>query len=181
MLVYHYTCLEHLREILADGYLKPSPSDLKRPVNLRMVKDNQGRDSVISDTDDYRPVVWAYDKLDFDNILSATGLDRWKGKVGSSVDKSEVCIVMDGSGFSHWLTWARKNFISEKWLREMFTDGTDYRHWYIHEGPVYLKDVDAKIIYRPDVGERLQRARLQSMSPAERIMARANARKNADG
>ena len=178
MELYHYTSLVHLRQILDDGFLKPSPSDLKRPVNLRKEKDERGGWSVVSDTDDYRPVVWAYDKLDFEHAMAATGLDRGEKYGYSSVDKAECALVFDGAGFSHWLTWARKNHISEKWLREMFTDGTDYRHWYVYEGRVYLDDVNARIIFRPDVAERLQRERLQEMTPAERIMARARARKN---
>lgn len=160
--LYHYTDLEHLRAILQDGYLKPSPSDLVKPRNLRVETDAAGRKRVVSDTDDYKPVVWALDYLDFDRALQSTGLDRADKANVRTVDKSEAVVIVSADGFELYTSWAKKNGMDKKWFRE-FTAGTDYKHFYVNESPVSIKD--ATIAFRPDVRDRL----LQDMTPAERV------------
>ena len=85
MILYHYTSLEHLREILRDGIIKTTNSNLILPRNLRIEKG-----SLISDTDHIKPVVWFTSELNFDR--------EGNGLAWSVMDKTAAAIAIDTAG-----------------------------------------------------------------------------------
>ena len=154
MELYHYTDLWHLRQILEDGYLKLTPSNLLQPKNVQYVADEHGRVSVIGDTDDYKPVVWATSILDFDRALQDTGLDIEDKANVRSVDKSEAAIVITNTKkFRNYEAWAKRHKIDRRWF-EALTRGRDYKNWYVCEERVPI-DESVKIAIRPDVLEQM--------------------------
>ncbi len=144
MILYHYTSVWHLRQIMDTGYIKLSPSNLLYPVNMRIVNN-----CVVSDTDNYKPVIWTTTDDSF--RAAPHGLAAPKGKK-MLFDKTEVAIVFeDDPDFVQYESWAKKNNIDRKWFREL-TRGCDYKSWFVSEKQKKYKDV-AGIIFRPDIFE----------------------------
>jgi len=138
--LYHYTSLYHLRQILKDGRIRVTCSNLKEPVNLRVVNG-----SLISDTDDYKPVVWLSDKLDF-----MTAEDN--GLKGSTVDKTECVLVIpfDATKYQRWNTWSKKNHMEAAWKNRLKQVAPGWPTWYVSEEEIPIND-NVRIIIRPDL------------------------------
>lgn len=146
MKLYHYTCIEHLHGILKDGEIKTTRSNLKEIVAPCIVN------GIVTDpTDNYKPVVWFSSELDFDSAIK-NGLD------GSALDKTEVAIQIDTSGpqlFFKWDEWAIRNGIDKEWFGALKKTAPQWSYFYVTEHPVKITDNNARIIFRPDIAQRL--------------------------
>ena len=145
MTLYHYTSLYHLRQILDTGYIKLTASNLLQPVAPRLVNG-----VFVDETDNYKPVVWLTDTLDF-------GTAKANGLVGGMFDKTEVAIVIENAtlkDFKYWVRWAKDNRMDKAWFKALTSDTPNFRSWYITEKPIPV-DKSVPIVYRPDVLERL--------------------------
>ena len=59
--LYHYTSRYHLKKIMESGYLKLTPSDLIKPVDLKIIRYEDGHCSAVSEISDHvKPVVWMW-------------------------------------------------------------------------------------------------------------------------
>ena len=132
--LYHYTSRHHLEKIMEDGYLKLTPSNLIKPVDLKIVRYDDGTRGTVSAVSDYvKPVVWMTDSLD----ASGHGLgDEQHPKFKKSI---RITIPMKKS-YKWWLTWAEKNRMKKSWFK-VFTSGKRYGSWYISEEPIMLDDI----------------------------------------
>lgn len=149
MILYHYTCLEHLESILQAGEIKLTASNLLRPVNPQVINGN-----VVDVTDDYKPVVWFTSVLDF-------GKARNCGLNGSGADKTEVAITFEPKGNQtapKWSTWAKKHQIEREWFNDLKAAAPEWENFYITEYPVKITE-QTKIIFRPDIAAALLQAR----------------------
>ena len=140
MFLYHYTCLEHLQQILAENCIKTSPSNLLRPKNPRMVNG-----SLVDITDSYKPVVWFTSLLDFEKASQA-------GLSGSNVDKTEAAICVNLLDAKKWTIWAKNNNIEKSWFNALKESAPLWDSFYIVEHNIPI-DKNTKIIFRPDIME----------------------------
>lgn len=144
MKLYHYTSIEHLEQILDDGKIRLSPSNLLRPINPHIV-----HGELVDETDKYKPVVWFTSVLDFDKAREA-------GLAGSAVDKTEVAIVIEPTPlemrcmFHKWDKWAMANYIEGAWFRALKKVAPQWQSFYVTEHPVMISN-DTGIIFRPDI------------------------------
>lgn len=139
MILFHYTSFSHLSEILEDGIIKTTNSNLLEPTNMHV--ENH---VLVSDTDWYKPVVWFSSELDFENANN-------NGLGGGLMDKTEVAIAIDTTGpqmFYKWDEWAIRNNIQPRWFERLKRTGPNWRTWYISERPVQITDT-TRIIPRP--------------------------------
>ena len=142
MTLYHYTCLEHLRQILADGIIKTTHSNLLRPVNPRFIN------GVFADpeTDSYKPVVWLTSTLDF-------SAGEGNGLTGSVYDKTECAIAIEVMFYHHfrkWDEWTKENKADKEWIARLKATAPNWRSWYISEKPIVM-DSATNIIFRSDI------------------------------
>lgn len=142
--LYHYTSLYHLQQILTDGEIKTSPSNLLKPVNPRIVNG-----CLCDETDIYKPVVWLTSVFDF-NQAEKVGLS------GSIFDKTEVAIQITTTlqGFYKWEKWAQQNQIDKNWFAALKKTAPGWKDFYVAESPIKIDD-NCNIIFRPDIMEKL--------------------------
>lgn len=144
--LYHYTSTAHLQQILTDREIKLTCSNLLPPKNPRIVNGN-----VVSDTDNYKPVVWFSSVLDF-NAAAFCGL------AGSIVDKTEaaIMVVIRPPMIAHKRAeWATANDIETEWFNRLKATAPAWETFYITEYPVKF-DENTRIIFRPDIAAELK-------------------------
>ena len=141
---FHYTSLFHLNEILTDGFLKLTPSNLKKPSYIDYVDFK-----TVTDVDDYYPVVWLTDAYYF-NQPEALGLER--GDQGL-LDKTELAFVFkENKDFRSWKGWAKAHHIQDDWFMRLTENGNrDYKSWYVYSKPLSI--IGSKIKFREDIPE----------------------------
>ena len=148
--LYHYTSIEHLQEILSDGVIKRTCSNLAFPTNCRI---EEG--CVVSDTDHIKPVVWFTDKQ-----LDVTDNGKGLGIYGGIMDKTACAIVLQNptpNKYIKWSDWAIKNHIDPEWFDALKSSAPYWDSFYICEKPVKI-DHNVKIIIRSDILEELKGA-----------------------
>ena len=145
MKLYHYTCQFHLDEILHDGFLKLTRSNLMQPI-APYVADGVFRDA----TDNIKPVVWFSSELNFKNAVN-NGLDN--DFINDPLyDKTAIAIVIDTDNngvYEKWEPWALKNGIDRQWLKVLKQTAPNWRTFYISEKPVKI-DSNTEILYKKD-------------------------------
>ncbi len=127
MKLYHFTSYQHMLEIIADGKLKRTPSNLLEPVNPRIENG-----VYVSDTDDYKPVVWLTSKATPDRL----GVDT--PELPPQFNKHRVRLEISPPPFLNickWEPWADSHGISPKWKAALIKN-MDYDTWYISEGEI---------------------------------------------
>ena len=145
MMLYHYTSLEHLAQILEDREIHLTASNLLKPIAPHIVNGN-----FVDETDSYKPVVWFTSVMDFGRAKGA-GLD------GSILDKTAAAIAVDSTSqnFVKWETWAKRNRIETSWFNALKRTAPLWETFYITEQPVPITN-DTRIIFRPDIQQKLQ-------------------------
>ncbi len=123
--LYHYTCIEYVPQIMKNG-LKLTPSNLKQPINLRIVNG-----TLIGDTDYYKPVVWFSDS----DSPERNGLD------GSIFNKKAIRItVVKTDEYKFWNIWAKQNHMDKRWKKAL-SEGYNYQSWFVIERPVLVEEI----------------------------------------
>ena len=138
MKLYHYTNIDHLFQILKDGEIKVTRSNIVRPINPQVVNGK-----FIDQTDNIKPVVWFSSLEDFEAAKFS----------GMGAHKTEVAIQVDTMGlqqFHKWDKWAIANGIDDKWFAILKRTAPAWEHFYITEAPVKITD-SVRIIPRPDL------------------------------
>lgn len=134
-MLYHFTSEFHVDNILKDGYLKLTPSNLIKPTDAKMVKDERGFYKAVSAiSDPVKPVVWLTNKENggrLGNDTDASGLKN-KYTIRFTIPKKD--------NYEWWVTWADKNRMNKSW-RKAFTNNTDYGSWYVSETIIKLEDI----------------------------------------
>lgn len=125
--LYHYTSLEHLVEIIVSGRIKTGPSDLLTPKAYYLVN---GR-VICPETDDYKPVVWLTDS-ESPESMGLDGAHYSKKRIRISVPK-KTC-------FKKWDKWADENNMEPQW-KKAFARDLNWKSWYITESAISLDDV----------------------------------------
>ncbi len=112
MILYHFTCREHLDRILADGYLKVTES------NISKRREHAGPD-----------VVWLTTNPD----ASAHG----HGLAGSAADKTAIrfTVELDKHDVRKWREWAARQGIDRAWMQGLASAGGSGT-WRVTERPV---------------------------------------------
>lgn len=127
--LYHYTSRIQAELIMKKGYLKLTPSNLIKPTDPKLIRDEDGVLSWVSEISDaVKPVVWLTDSKD----PSVHGLDKLKEDV-------RITVPMKDS-YKWWVTWAERNRMNKKWFRDL-TKGLKYGSWYVSEEIISLEDV----------------------------------------
>lgn len=127
--LYHYTSLEHLKEIKKAGYIKKTPSNLLAPKNLRIV-DHAWVDPA---TDNYYPVVWLTDSESPERLgieCDHPTLRDAKKRIRISIPKK--------SYYFKWNKWAQEHNMDREW-RKKFTRGFNWQSWYVSEVEIPLE------------------------------------------
>lgn len=121
MILYHFTCKEHLASILSDRCLFPSESNIGSP--LKHVKPFGAH---------YAPdVVWLTNKPDVKHGCH--------GLLGPS-DKAAIRITVDVDAIP-WIVFAKKHGINKKWYRALDkTGGKTSNHWFVFEGKILISE-----------------------------------------
>lgn len=111
MILYHFTSAWHLPQILEDGYIDVTES------NLSQHREHAGPD-----------VAW------FTKSPTVAGTTFLRG---CSVDKTEVRFIVDvpGGEVQKWWTWARRRGIEPRWAKGLAAAGGS-ASWYVIERPV---------------------------------------------
>lgn len=132
--LYHYTSRYQAEQIVDAGYLKLTPSNLIKPVDLRIVKQEDGKYGAISTiSDPVKPVVWLTDSLDMSgHNLECPHDPNFKKRI-------RITIPMKDS-YKWWVTWAEQNRMNKKWFKA-FTRGKRYGTWYVSEEAILLENV----------------------------------------
>ena len=147
MELYHYTSASYLQQILSDGYLRLTRSNLKQARNPKIENG-----SFADVTDSFKPVVWFSNELNFENANDNGFLSE------GVLDKTEVAIAILNANkavFKKWDEWAKKNNIDKEWFRVMKKTAPNWRTFYISEMTIYLNEWDTRIVFRPDIAEKL--------------------------
>lgn len=132
--LYHYTSRYQVEQIIEAGYLKLTPSNLIKPVDLKIVRNADGNyDAVSAISDPVKPVVWLTDSLD----TSGHGLEN--STAPDFKKRIRITIPMKDS-YKWWVTWAERNRMNKSWFKA-FTRGKRYGTWYVSEEPITLDDV----------------------------------------
>lgn len=130
--LFHYTNPVHLAEILDSGKLKRTNSNLVRPVNGRMENHN-----FVSDTDDFRPVVWLTDSISpKGHGIEQKGIETERDKTRIRI---EVAVTPD-LHIQKWRDWADENNMDPEW-RAIITGGYAYKTWYITEQEIPITSI----------------------------------------
>lgn len=140
MLLYHYTSLDNLQQILDDKRIKTSPSNLLKPINPHLINGK-----FIDETDTHKPVVWFTSLLDFEKARAC-------GLTGSIVDKTEAAICINSLEAKKWAIWATQNNIDKSWFKALKASAPMWETFYIVEHDI-LFDENTKIVLRPDIME----------------------------
>lgn len=138
MKFYHYTSLDHLRQILAERKINLTASNLLKPIAPHIVNGN-----LVDETDSYKPVAWFTSLLDFDRAI----------KCGLYPEKTEAAIVFETTEkdrFRKWEEWATENGIEKEWFDNLKQTAPLWRTFYVSEKPVYF-DKNTGVIFRPDI------------------------------
>lgn len=124
--LYHYTSLTHMKDIIESGYIKKVPSNLLRPKNMQNVN------GVVIDpaTDDFKPVVWLTSSLD----------PNGHGLIGRQNKKRIRFTIPMQRHFVKLSEWAKKNNMDPKWKKAL-TKGFNWQSWYISELQISLDEV----------------------------------------
>ncbi|MGN0318300.1 MAG: hypothetical protein ACI4E1_10270 [Lachnospira sp.] len=132
--LYHYTSRYQAEQIIQSGYLKLTPSNLIKPVDLRLVRYEDGYYGMVSDiSDPVKPVVWLTDSLDMSgHNLECPNNPNFKKRI-------RITVPMKDS-YKWWVTWAERNRMNKKWFRD-FTYGKRYGTWYVSEQIITLDDI----------------------------------------
>ena len=117
--LYHYTCVYHLPDILSSGYLKLTDSNLIAP---------DGTWETELRSKEYKPVVWLTDSESPDRL----GLNEIKKEIKITVAKKDYMIW--------WKAWEPQKHMP-KWWKEAFTDGYNASSWYVSEKVISFKDI----------------------------------------
>lgn len=130
---YHFTSYNHMLEIAASGKIKLTCSNLLYPTNPRIVNG-----ALVSDTDDYKPVVWLTNK-DTSDGLGVDPITRFKPV---DDDKRRIRITIESGTLivKKWLSWAYHNHMDAKW-RDSLIKGQDYKTWYITETDIPVANI----------------------------------------
>ena len=132
--LYHYTSRYQAEQIIESGYLKLTPSNLIKPVDLKKVRREDGIYDFVSEiSDGVKPVVWLTDSLD----ASGHGLEILKNP---DIKKRIRITVSMKESYKWWVTWAERNRMNKKWFKD-FTYGKRYGTWYVSEEAILLDDV----------------------------------------
>ena len=120
--LYHFTCKEHLEEILSSQYLKLTDSNIITPDGtLETERRSQA----------YKPVVWLTDSEYSNNI----------GLEGSVVDKTEIKItVLKKDYMVRWEDWGPQKEMEKAWRRR-FCRNQKISSWYISEQIIPFSDI----------------------------------------
>ena len=147
MKLYHFTSKEHLAEILKDGFIKLSPSNLEEPQNLHI---DENTLTAVADNDDVRPVVWltstvkvsmselggnSYTKDDLSNIHD----ENTKKRLLDSKDSVRITVEKTADMY-RWTRWAQGNGIDPKWFKALKQAASDNANWFIVERTIPVKD-----------------------------------------
>lgn len=137
------------------GYLKLTPSQLKEPVNVR-IEEVEGVKTVVSDNDNYKPVVWLTRNAHPDAYQ--TGLTPI-GEVdkGSLGDKMAIRITIKKRlEYLPWKLFADINKAERKY-RKWIEAGRNPSEWYVSENPIPVTDfivvenmVTGDVIYKAE-------------------------------
>ena len=148
MKLYHYTSLERLDQILADGELKLTRSNLVEPKSPHLDIKNR---RVVDETDNIKPVVWFTSSLDFDKAALV-------GFSGSAMGKTEVAIQIETGiqVFHKWDKWAISNGIEETWFQALKKTAPLWDTFYICEHPVKIDDY-TMLCFRPDIAQAMRK------------------------
>lgn len=141
MILYHYTSLSNLRQILDEKVIKTTASNLFKPIAPKLVN------GTFADTTDiYKPVVW-FTTIDRFDLASGCGL------YGAADDKTEAAIVVNTAGpiiFQKWDQWAIKNGIEKLWFSRLKETAPYWETFYVSEIPIPINE-NTSISFRPDV------------------------------
>jgi hypothetical protein len=126
MILYHFTCIEHLPKIEASGFIKVVES------NISMRRPHAGPD-----------VVW----LTSDPHRNADS----HGLAGSKVDKTAVRITVDvpESEVRAWIPWSRQRYITKAWASALEA-GKRPDQWFVVERPVTRDEWKAVDVVREE-------------------------------
>lgn len=144
--LYHYTSIYHLRQILEDQEIKRTCSNLIPPKNPR-IENN----ALVSDNDNYKPVVWFTSVLDFSKA-ALCGVD------GGLMDKTQVAIAVDVQPpliAYKWDEWAIANGTDKEWFEAIKETAPQWHTFYVTESPVKLGN-NTGVIFRPDIFEKVK-------------------------
>jgi hypothetical protein len=128
--LYHYTAPLRWEQIKEAGFLKLTPSNLKKLVNPKVITLPDGTKSVVDETDSYKPVVW------LTNSTSSVNL-------GLIPEKEKILIVIPFNKEKHhwWVTWKDKNKMDKKQFKNMTSHGERYSSWYVCEEEIPLDEI----------------------------------------
>ena len=139
MTYYHYTSLDHLREILDEKRIDLTASNLLRPVAPRIVNGTFADPA----TDNVKPVVWLASNLDFDVAINN----------GLPYEKTEAVIAIQANraiSIIKWDKWAVANGIEKSWFNALKQTAQNWDNFYISEAPIPITETTG-IIFRPDI------------------------------
>ncbi len=168
MFLYHFTSKYHLVDILKEGYLRLTPSNLEIPVNLHRDEETM---TMVADNDDVRPVVWLtssirisspevlgnnkYTEQELDEAIRQ-GYIKESDKKKFLDSKDSVRIeVKKTSDMFRWTRWAQENGIDPEWFKKLKKRAKDNGNWYVVERKIPVSDfisitVDGKNITNYD-------------------------------
>jgi hypothetical protein len=123
MMLFHYTCREHLERIAFEGMITTTETNVGAPMLGEFVGAPRGPHFA-------KDGVWLTTSRSLESADSM-------GLAGSRYDKTRVQITVDvpDREAKHWLTWAKKKRIHPKWLEAM-TSGRDAKSWYVVLRPI---------------------------------------------
>ena len=144
MKLYHYTSREHLKKILEDGYIKTTSSNLLEPKAPCLTFRDDGT-AVFADpaTDNYKPVVWLTDLLDFE---TATKHGLSEAKTEAAIELEITCLTP----VEKWTSWAERNGIDKAWYAALKKAAPLWRTFYVCEQAIPI-DANTMIAFRPDI------------------------------
>lgn len=128
--LYHYTAPLRYEQIKASGYLKLTPSNLKRLVNPHWITMEDGTRNFVDETDEYKPVVW----LTNSDTPNNHGLSREKEKI-------QIVLRYNKEKHHWWWTWKDKNRADKKMTKGLMSKGTRYTTWYVCEEIIPFEDI----------------------------------------
>lgn len=100
--LYHYTSKKQIELIMKTGYLKLTPSNLIKPIDIKLVKEEDGIYTYASAlSDPVKPVVWLTDSKD----ASCMGIDCPDG--ARRKKRIRITVPMKDT-YKWWVTWAKR-------------------------------------------------------------------------